>query len=245
MAAKLNASTRKTTTNAPARTGPAPAGDNFGEEAERVQLISIVAQLSAAEDAIEEAKAPLKAAQAARKKIVGLGKAAGFSAKELEKRLDEMKMGTRDMAQLEARERKQRRWLGILDADQADLLTGHSAPQEKKDEAHWQGEGYKAGLRGIRGTLPPGIPPRMDQPYLQGNEKGYADYLAALEANMPKKLEVRDQAAKDFEEDNPEVDIKKAARALKNNAAFMDRTAPPEEPEGQEAEAQQPVGEVV
>ena len=67
----------------------------------------------------------------------------------------------------------------------------------------WQARGYSAGLRGLKPDLPEGIPPRMDQPFLKGHETGWKDYMAALEANMPKKLTVREQAAKDFAEDNP------------------------------------------
>lgn len=211
---------------APKRTGPAPAGDNslHGEEAERVQLISIVAQLSAADDGIEAAKVPLKAAQAKRKTVIGLGKAAGFPAKVLERRLEEMKMGTREMAVIEAAERKQRRWLGIIDADQASLILGDQAPQEAKDEAHFRGEGLKAGLRNLAAVPPPGIPERFVQAWLQERERGVA--LAA--PSFPDAVDGRvkpvgEQAADDFAADNPEVDIDAAAKALKKSS-FMDRS---------------------
>lgn len=207
MAPRLSASPRK---NKPRATAPAPArsatiGDNsmHGEEAERVQLISIVSQLSAAEDAIELAQAPLKAAQKKRSTIIGLGKAAGFTAKELARRLDEMKTGTRQNAELAAREHKHRRWLGILEPDQAALILGVQAPQEVKDEAHWKGEGYKAGLRQMEGKPPIECPERFVQPWLLEHARGLKE---VLEANVPGgKRSVREQAAADFKADNPEA----------------------------------------
>lgn len=202
----------------PIRSGPAPMHDNLhGEEAERVQLISVVSKLSQADDAVEAAKVPLKAAQAARKTIIGLGKAAGFTAKELEKRLDEMRMPTRDVAVMEARERKHRRWLGAVDDDQAQLQLGDNAPAEVKDEAHWKGEGYKAGLRQQIGKPPPECPERFVQPWMAEHARGQNEVLTA---NAPRPL--RETAAADFAEDNPEVDVDAAARKLKGSA-FMDR----------------------
>lgn len=206
MAPRLPASGRKSKGNVvPIRDGPAPPGDNslHGEEAERVQLISIVSQLSAAEDAIEVARGPLKAAQKKRSQIIGLGKAAGFTAKELSLRLEEMKRGTRENAAAVARESKQRRWLGIVEPDQAELILGDSAPQEAKDEAHWRGEGLKAGLRQLPAKPVAECPERFVQAWLEEHAKGLKQ---VLEANAPKPLrnraqEVAEQAAKDFAED--------------------------------------------
>jgi hypothetical protein len=238
MGKRLSAQTRPKAAppkpSVPKRTGPTPAGDNSRaqEEAERVQLISIVGKLSDAEDAIELAKEPLKAAQAARKKIIGLGKAAGFTAKLLERRLEEMKMGSREMAAVEATERRHRRWLGIIDEDQAKLMLGDAAPMEHKDEAHWRGEGLKAGLRNLAATAPPGCPERFVQAFLQERERGLDLAKAANAQAWPDavdgrpKATVGEQAAADFEADNPEVDVDEAARRLRSDPAFMDRSAP-------------------
>lgn len=171
-------------------------------EADRVQLISIVSKLAAADDAIEAARVPLKAAQAERKKIIGLGKAAGFSAVELEARNREMKVPTREMAATEARERMHRRWLGIVDDDQAELMLGDHAPAEAKDEAHWRGEGFKAGLRQLVAKPAAECPERFVQAWLLEHERGMTQSLAA---NAPKPLSVREQAATDFAEDHPEA----------------------------------------
>lgn len=178
-------------------------GDNSAavEEANRIQLISIVAKLSATEGPIEEAAAALKAARKARSQIIGLGKSAGFPAWELEARLAEMKRGTREMAEIEARERQQRRWLGIIDAEQAELMLGEKAPQEAKDEAHWSGEGYKAGLRQLSSTPPTECPERFVQTYMKAHEKGL---LEVLNANVPggHRLSVAEQAREDWKEDH-------------------------------------------
>lgn len=214
MAPRLSASPRKNKAAAPARSGPAPIGDNsmHGEEAERVQLISIVSQLSAAEDAIEIAKGPLKSAQKKRSQIIGLGKAAGFTAKELQRRLEEMQNGTRENAEQEARERKHRRWLGIVEPDQSALMLGDSAPQEVKDEAHWKGEGYKAGLRLMAAKPPRECGERFCQAWLGEHSRGFTEATAA---NAPKQMRgVREQAAADFAEDNkPEPGTPEAAAA--------------------------------
>lgn len=191
-------------------------GDNSEavEEADRIQMISIVSKLSAAEDAIEEARAPLKAAQDRRKVIIGLGKAAGFTAAELKARLEEMKVPSRDMAERAARERKHRRWLGIIEPEQADLMTGTSAPQETKDEAHWAGEGFKAGLRQLQATPPTEVPERFVQAYMKAHERGLNEVLAA---NVPGQSRLAKQAEEDYAADNPEVDLDAAAKALKKS----------------------------
>lgn len=196
-------------------------GDNSlaVEEADRIQLISIVSKLSAAEDAIGVARAPLKAAQDHRKTIIGLGKAAGFTADELKARLDEMKTPTREMAERAHREHTHRRWLGILDADQSKLMLGDEAPQEAKDEAHWAGEGLKAGLRQLSATPPTECPERFVQAYMKAHEVGLKQ---VMEANVPGKSRLAQQAEAEFKDDNPEVDVDAAARKLKNSA-FMER----------------------
>lgn len=205
MASRLPRGGRKATTTPTAPPREAKIGDNGGEEYERIQLISIVNQLDQANSAIEVAKAPYDAAKKARSRIIGAGKAAGFSAKELERRLEEMKGTTRENAELAARERRHRRWLGIIDADQEKLQLGNQTPQSAKDEAHWEAEGYKAGLRFHKPVAPPGITGLDLQAWLRGHENGWESATEATAANAPKALTVREQAAKDFKDDNPEA----------------------------------------
>ncbi|HKT53954.1 MAG TPA: hypothetical protein VJP88_05850 [Caulobacteraceae bacterium] len=227
MAPRLPATPRKsraasptTSSDAPKRTGPAPAGDNSarGEEAERVQLISFVAQLTQAEAEIESAKGPLKAAQKKRSGIVNLAKAAGFTAQKLKKRMEEMNRPSSENEADFAEETRHRRWLGITSPEQQKMHLEGNTPKESMDELDWQARGYRDGLRGLEAKPPEGCPPRMDQPYLKGHEKGRAESLAAIAANAPKPLgtaaKVREQAAKDFAEDNkPEPGTPEAAAA--------------------------------
>lgn len=195
--------------NAAPQQPPAGIGDNSAavEEADRIQLISIVSKLSAADEAIEVARAPLKAAQAQRKTIIGLGKAAGFTAHELEARLAEMKRPTREMAEVVQRESKHRRWLGITDAEQSELMLGEKVPQDDKDEAHWSGEGLKAGLRQLSNTAPTECPERFVQAYMKAHERGLIEVTAA-NAPKPKGMtaqQVAEQAARDFKADHPDL----------------------------------------
>lgn len=201
---------------APKHIDQAPAGEGHNsaalEEANRVQLISLVSRLSAAEGPIELAAANLKAARKERSKIIGLAKAAGFPAWEVEARLAEMKRPTREMAEIAVRETKQRKWLGILDDEQTELMLGDKVPPDAKDEAHWAGEGYKAGLRQMSNTPPPECPQMHTQAYMKAHERGLKEVLTA---NVPggARLSVRDQAAKDFAEDNPEPGTPEAKAA--------------------------------
>lgn len=198
MARKLSATPRNDQ-------APAPQGHNLRdvEEADRVQLISLIARLSATEGPIEEATAVLKAARKARSQIIGLAKHAGFPAWEMEARLHEMKRGSREMAEIAVREGKQRKWLGILDEEQTELMLGDKVPPEAKDEAHWKSEGYKAGLRQMSSTAPTECPAMHTQAYMKAHERGLKEVLTA---NVPGKdrLSVRDQAAQDFKADHPE-----------------------------------------
>lgn len=204
----------------------AEPGDNSLEEAERIQLISFVSRLTAADGEIAAAQAPLKNAQAQRKQVVNLAKAAGFTAEELKARMKEMNDPARDNPQKIARETRHRRWLGIIrpedDQGRLDL-----APAEVQDEAHWAGEGYKAGLRQMERKPPPECAERFVQPWLARYDLGLKEVLTA---NAPKSMTaVRDRAAADFKDDNPEVDVEAAARRLRNDPKFMARGADTEE----------------
>lgn len=202
MAAQVPRKPRQAPKSAPVRVpGEAvPPGDNLhGEEANRIQLISIVSKLSDADDKIEAAKLPLAAARKHRKTIIGLGKAAGFPAWELEARLKEMNIPSREMAVQAEREHRHRRWPGILDAQQSELMLGDKVPQDEKDAAHWAGEGYKAGLRQMSSTPPTECAGRFVQVFMKAHERGMNEVLTA---NAPKPIgSVREQAAADFKAD--------------------------------------------
>lgn len=226
MAARVSSKPRQSPKSVPIRIPgePASAGDNsaYREEEERIQLISIVAKLSQNDIDIELAKAPLKAAQDARKKTVGLAKAAGFTAAELKARLDEMNNPARDNPVKFAREERHRKWLGIIQPEQTEIQLGDKVPPEAKDEAHWKAEGYKAGLRQLPPKPPAECAERFVQPWMKEHERGYKETTAA---NVPGASRLREQAAADFQSDNPEVDVEKAARDLKKSG-FMERGEP-------------------
>lgn len=236
MAAKAPSSPRKPR-QAPVRTPgqPAPVGDNsaYREEEERVQLISFLAKATQTKTAVAAAKAPYDAATKAHNQVFALARAANpeFIRKYLEKKMEEMDRAPAENARQKAMERRHDRWLGILTDEQQKMHLEPGTPQEAKDEVDWEARGYATGLRGMEAKLPEGIPPRMDQFFLKGHGIGYAASTAALEANAPKPLgsSVREQAAADFAADEPEVDIDKAARALKNSD-FMDTTPKSDEP---------------
>lgn len=193
--------------SAPTTAAPAGVGHNSEdrEEAERLQLISFISQLGAADAAVEAAKAPFDAAKKARRQIILYAKAAGFTAEEIAARRQEMDTPSRDMAEQAARERKHRIWLGILDPEQTELFAGNT-PVEVKDEAHWRAEGYKNGLRGGDTKPPKECPERFVQPWLQERARGWDTAVEAMKANAPKPMpSVREQAAADFKADNPDV----------------------------------------
>lgn len=202
----------------------AEPGDNSAaeQEAERIQLISFVSRITAADGAIEEAKAPFDAAKKARRQIVNLAKAAGFTAKELERRMEEMNNPARDNPEQIAREARHRTWLGIIRPEQTELQLGDKVPAEAKDEAHWKAEGYKAGLRQMIRKPPTECAERFVQPWMNEYDRGLKEVLIA---NAPKGLKpsVADKAKEDFKADNPEVDVEAAARKLKADPAFMAR----------------------
>lgn len=230
--------------NKPARQTPKPPptiGDNsqYREEEERIQLISFLAKATKTAAEIEVARAPFDQAKKAHNQVFSLAKAANpeFTRKYLEKKMEEMNRSAGENARLKAMEARHDRWLGILTPEQLKLHTEGNTPREAMDEMDWQGRGYSAGLRGMSPTLPDGIPPRMDQPFMKGHGIGYAEYQQALEANVPGAHRLREQAAVDFKDDNPEVDVAAAARKLKNDPQFMARGAPEPVPLDTKAEA--------
>lgn len=202
----------------------ATIGDNsqHREEEERVQLISFIAKATQTLAERDVAQVPFDNAKKAHNRIFSLAKAANpiFTRKYLEKKMEEMNRSPSENAEAKAMESRHDRWLGILTPEQQKMFTEPGTPQEARDEYDWEARGYSMGLRGQGPTLPEGIPPRMDQPFLKGHGVGYAEYRKALEANVPGKPRLAQQAEADYAEDNPEVDVEAAARRLKGSG-FM------------------------
>lgn len=219
-------------------------GDNSAgvEEAERVQLISIVTKVAKHNEEVEAAKVVFDAAKKARTSTFNIAKGAGFSRQEIEGRMEEMNRPTHENVAMEQRVAKHRRWLGIITPEQREMHLSDATPQPAKTLMDRQSDGYKVGLvAGLR-KAPPGATGEDEQAWLQGYDSGKKDGHDAIAANL--KPSVREQAAADFAADNDmdEEAIKKAARKLKNDPKFMDRSVPddgfeatPEELEAQKA----------
>lgn len=226
MAARLSS---KPARQAP-KPDPAPVGHNseMAEEAERIQLISFVAKATKTLAERDIAQIPYDNAKKAHNQVFSLAKAANpeWTRKYLEKKMDQMNRSPGENARFHAMESKHDRWLGILTPEQLKMHLEGNTPRETMDEMDWQGRGYSTGLRGMAPELPEGIPPRMDQPFMKGHGIGYAEYMAALEANVPGKSRLAQKAEADFVADNPEVDVAAAARKLKNDPKFMARGEP-------------------
>jgi hypothetical protein len=237
MAPRLNSrrQTARTRSVAPADPAPSPGiGDNINsaaqEEWERIQLIRFVGQLDAADIEVERAQGPYKAALASRAAIKKQAQGAGFTADELKQRREEMAATAGENARKASRETKHRKWLGITNPEQQKMHLEEGTPIEARDELDWQSEGYKRGLRGRGPDLPDGMDARFTQPFLKGHEIGWKEYLEALAQNAPKPKgmtaqQVAEQAAREFKADNPEIDVEAAARKLRNDPKFMDRSA--------------------
>lgn len=187
--------------------GPAEIGDNSRgiEEAERVQLISVINKITAAQAIAAISKAKAASDQKAVTQLFRLGKAAGFPRHELEDRIAKMDQSGRDVADEEKRRARHYKWLGILDEEQLAMISDEGTPIETKDEYHWRGEGWKAGLRGLIRKPPPECPERFVQAFLEDFDKGTESALDAMKAANPKLAstgsvvkDVKEKARKDF-----------------------------------------------
>lgn len=145
-------------------------------EAEKAQLLNIVTQIMAQQRVVVSAKAkfdeelaiikaPLDDAKARELELFRLGKAATFSRKELEARIDEMKTDTRQREEQRKREQRHRGMLNI--GGQGDLFDD-ALPMEERDALYWQSEGYGAYHRGEPCQAPAECPQRFVQAVLQG-----------------------------------------------------------------------------
>jgi hypothetical protein len=198
-----------------------------------------VRKLLATAAAIETVRGPFDEAKAAHtaqfnQAKVDLGK--DYTRKRLTRLMEKVKSRTRDLAKEEAERFEDHQDLGLpVFGAQLDLYDGKgdSLPQEAKDEIGWELEGYAVGRRGGPDTLPEGLPPRMDQPYLKGYHRGLEDAAAQfnkgerIAAERAAPAEDQDEDEGDEDEQDPaeaEAELKKAARRLKETG-FMDTTA--------------------
>lgn len=136
-------------------------------------------QILSAEPEIERLRGELKGAIAVQKKAFNIAKGDGFPRHMLEREIADLKKPI-TVVQDEEEIRAILREANELPVGTQMALNFDNTPQEAKDEIFWKAAGYRAGLRGIGAQLPEGIPPRMDQPYLDGYYKGQEENIMLL-----------------------------------------------------------------
>lgn len=218
---------------------PAPAGHNKGPLSEE----DAAALTTHYELKIREAQRKVDAIQvdlkSARDVVNGHFKRMtadlGFTRKEFEAEVIEIANKTEaEYLAGERRRARLHRLAGKNPGEQLDLE--EVIADTVDDEIAAEAEGYRAGRRADDPTPPSHIAGIMQPAWMRGWHKGQeenglrlaraAEVLRAREAPAPT---VGEQAAADFADDNPEVDVEAAARKLKNDPAFMDRSAPDED----------------
>lgn len=223
--------------------GPPPkAGHNkppLTKDEQAALLVHHVSKLRSQLAAIEVARAPFKSAQESLTDLVNsakgdLGKA--YSRKRLMSLCEDVGSRLRDLAKEEQQRFNDRLALGLpVFGTQQDLFGGAAAmPQEKRDEFEWESDGYLSGRRGDERKAPEGCPPRMDQLWLAGYERGQ-DATVKSFATFDNMIAARTPS--EPEEPAPEFDPAKEARALRKSG-FMD-TAPADDEDDDSEHARQ------
>jgi hypothetical protein len=149
------------------------------EEAEAMQLMSVVAQVKAADRAVAAARVPYDAAVASRKEKIHTAIGMGFKKYEIEDLVKDGNAGERaKIAEKEARRYRFRKIMGLpvseSDADQE--LTAR-LPEVEANGQHWQAAGYSDGVSGA-----PHDPPKACIEAGHGNryDEGYKDGQAIV-----------------------------------------------------------------
>lgn len=210
---------------------PPKAGHNSGKqplskEDHAALLQHHVGKLRAQLAEIEKLKGPYDAARSTFTDLINgaksdLGKS--YTRKRLTGLLEDVGARLRDLAKEEEQRCQDRIALGLpVYGIQQDLFggAGETLPQESKDEIAWEAEGYRAGRRVDERKAPEGCPPRMDQSWLKGYDRGAAEtaklFTRAGELAKP-------AAEPEPEEPEPEFDADAEARKLKRSG-FLDTT---------------------
>lgn len=144
-------------------------------EAERVQLISYIGKIQAANKRVAIKKAEMDAERAEATELYRGAKAAGFLRKELDALLADMGRNPRDLVEAEQRRRRFREVFNMPNGETAlDLFGDENTPTEVKDQAYQRASGYQAGLRGDACEVPAEVPPRFVQAWTDGWGDGQA-----------------------------------------------------------------------
>lgn len=183
------------------------------------KLLAIAAAIETVRGPFDEAKAA-HTAQFNQAKA-DLGKA--YTRKRLTALLEDVGARLRDLAAEEEQRFQDRIALGLpVFGVQQDLFggAGESLPQESKDEIAWEADGYLSGRRVDARKAPEGCPPRMDQFWLKGYDRGQEETakLFARAGEIAKPAAEPEQPAEE-----PEFDADAQARKLKRSG-FLEST---------------------
>lgn len=220
---------------------PPAAGHNkppLTREEKNALLVRHIGLLRAQQAEIEKARAPFQAAQATLTDLINtakgdLGKA--YSRKHLIALCEDVGTRLRDLAREEEQRFHDRQALGLpVFGVQQDLFGGggDAMPEEAKDEIAWEADGYLAGRRGDSPTAPEGCPPRMDQAFMRGYNKGVEENgkLLAQAGEIAKARNAPPPKPKAEEPDPGDpAELKKAAERLKANGFTKKGGSAPEQ----------------
>jgi hypothetical protein len=213
-------------------TGATPGVGHNGDVPEEALFLSHLNKLRKQAGVVAEKKAAYDAEKATMTDLFRMAKVDGFTRKELQAILDDTSAAEpgarRDLVAEEERRAKLRAWAGLPAGSQGDLFDT-ATPQEAKDELFYEGLGYAAGLRGDDATAPTDVPPRFVQAWLRGRMSGQEKLawgLAEAGRVVDRKPDANAAPVELEPEPEEEFDPDAAARKLKNDPAFMDRSAP-------------------
>lgn len=178
-------------------------------EAEKVQLISFVTNISRLKREAAILKAPLDAKIGEITEHFRHAKAAGFLRKRVQAVLDDMGKDSRTLVEEEQIRRRYRDHMGLPNGESAMDLFGDSSPAEVKDAAHWRANGYLTAMRGEPATAPDNCAPRFVSDFMGGWHDG-ALVIAPKETVKPKPAP-KPKAEKTAPEAAPSPENKAAA----------------------------------
>lgn len=192
------------------------------EEAEAIQLMSIVSRIKQALPEVEEARGKLKAAQ---EKVNDIFRAAKAQSKDFERgRImelveDSKAESRRDVTRNEAVRARFRRLMGLPvgDATQDQLDLEGRLPDVERDGQYWQSVGYTDGVSGA-----PSNPPMECVKAGHGNryDAGWKDGQTILAVNMDKARKVNAPPVQAKEETEVERKAREAKETAKAKAAL-------------------------
>jgi len=216
---------------------PPKAGHNkppLTKEDKAALLQKAVAEIRKCQAAEEGPRAELKEAQAATTAAfnqlkVDLGK--NYTRKYVQTLVEDFSTRLRNVAANEEQRFNDRVALGLpVFGKQQDLFdgAGETMPQEAKDEIAWEQDGYGAGRRVDERKAPEGCPPRMDQFWLKGYDRGQEETVKLFTRADELTKPAADPAPEEPEVDE-EAEIKRQAAALKKSG-FTEKSGTEPEP---------------